>query len=139
MGFADGAAVPLHSSHGHRTFDRDTKNDVGYSSRKRMLVVGPTLIWDVKVSGAPGVLNTGVFLLRESNAPSGPFPPVSQVRGRYTYDLHPMLAASWSIPLPAEWAPGWAFDGYVEFIAGKGRDEVGHRTGPETTRRPADV
>jgi nucleoside-specific outer membrane channel protein Tsx len=113
-------------------FDWNTKNDVGYSSRKRMLVFGPTLIWDVKVSGVPGVLNTGVFLLNESNAPSGPFPPISQVRGRYTYDVHPMLAASWSIPLPVEWAPGWGFDGYVEFIAGKGRDETGRNTGPET-------
>ncbi|WP_051971960.1 hypothetical protein [Massilia sp. 9096] len=40
-------------------FDWNTKNDVGYSSRKRMLVVGPTLIWNVTVSGVPGVLSTG--------------------------------------------------------------------------------
>jgi hypothetical protein len=38
-------------------FDWNTKNDVGYNSRKRMLVAGPTLMWDV-----PGFLSTGVLL-----------------------------------------------------------------------------
>ena len=54
-------------------FDWNTKNDVGYNSRKRMLVVGPTLMWDVK-----GFFNTSLLLLRESNSPSGAsrqFPP----------------------------------------------------------------
>jgi nucleoside-specific outer membrane channel protein Tsx len=104
-------------------FDWNTKNDVGYNSRKRMLVLGPTLMWDV-----PGFLNTGVLLLRESNAPSGAFPPISTVRGRYTYDTHPMLTANWGIPV----AEGWSFEGYVNFIASKGRDEVGNATGAET-------
>jgi nucleoside-specific outer membrane channel protein Tsx len=104
-------------------FDWNTKNDVGYNSRKRMLVLGPTLMWDV-----PGFLNTSVLLLRESNAPSGAFPPISTVRGRYTYDTHPMLTANWGIPV----AEGWSFEGYVNFIASKGRDEVGNATGAET-------
>ena len=104
-------------------FDWNTKNDVGYNSRKRMLVLGPTLMWDV-----PGFLNTSLLLLRESNAPSGAFPPISQLRGRYTYDLHPMLNAAWGIPLGAS----WSFEGYANFIASKGRDEVGNDTGPET-------
>lgn len=108
-------------------FDWNTKNDVGYNSRKRMLVAGPTLMWDV-----PGFLSTGILLLNESNAPSGAFPPISEVRGRYTYDNHWMLSASWGIPLPAEWAPGWAFEGYFDFIGAKGRDEVGNPTGAET-------
>jgi nucleoside-specific outer membrane channel protein Tsx len=104
-------------------FDWNTKNDVGYNSRKRMLVAGPTLMWDV-----PGFLNTSILLLRESNAPSGAFPPISNVRSRYTYDYHPMLSASWGIPV----AQGWSFEGYLNFIAAKGRDEVGNPTGPET-------
>jgi nucleoside-specific outer membrane channel protein Tsx len=104
-------------------FDWNTKNDVGYNSRKRMLVIGPTLMWDV-----PGFLNTSILLLRESNAPSGAFPPISTVRSRYTYDYHPMLSASWGIPV----APGWSFEGYLNFIAAKGRDEVGNATGAET-------
>jgi nucleoside-specific outer membrane channel protein Tsx len=104
-------------------FDWNTKNDVGYNSRKRMLVAGPTLMWDV-----PGFLNTSVLVLRESNAPSGAFPPISTVRDRYTYDTHPMLTANWGIPV----AQGWSFEGYVNFIASKGRDEVGNATGAET-------
>lgn len=112
-------------------FDWNTKNDVGYNSRKRMLVAGPTLMWDV-----PGFLSTGILLLRESNAPSGAFPPISEVRGRYTYDYHPMFSASWGIPVPESWlsgwGAGWSFEGYLNYIAAKGRDEVGNGTGAET-------
>jgi hypothetical protein len=104
-------------------FDANTKNDVGYNSRKRMLVAGPTLMWDV-----PGFLNTSLLLLHESNAPSGAFPPISQVSGRYTYDMHAMLNAVWGIPL----ADGVSFEGYANFIAAKGRNEVGDETGAET-------
>jgi hypothetical protein len=108
-------------------FDWNTKNDVGYNSRKRMLVAGPALMWNV-----PGFLSTGVLLVHESNAPSGAFPPISQARGRYTYDIHPMFSASWGIPIPEDWAPGWAFEGYLNVIGAKGRDEVGNGTGAET-------
>ena len=110
-------------------FDWNTKNDVGYNSRKRMLVAGPTLMWDV-----PGFLSTGLLLVRESNAPSGAFPPISEVRSRYTYDLHPMFSASWGIPLSGvgAWGEGWAFEGYLNYIAAKGTDETGNGTGAET-------
>jgi nucleoside-specific outer membrane channel protein Tsx len=104
-------------------FDWNTKNDVGYNSRKRMLVAGPTLMWK-----APGFIHTSVLLLHESNAPSGAFPPISDVRGRYTYRLHPMLTASWGVPIGL----GFKFEGYANLIAAKGRDEVGNQTGPET-------
>lgn len=104
-------------------FDWNTKNDIGYNSRKRMLVAGPTLMWDV-----PGFFNTSLLLLHESNAPSGAFPPISNVRGRYTYDLHPMLSASWAIPVSER----WSFEGYGNFIASKGVNETGADTGPET-------
>jgi nucleoside-specific outer membrane channel protein Tsx len=88
-----------------------------------MLVLGPTLMWDV-----PGFLNTSLLLIRESNAPSGAFPPISLVTDRYSYETHPMLSASWGIPV----AEGWSFEGYLNFIAAKGRDEVGNGTGAET-------
>ncbi|MBQ5946180.1 outer envelope protein [Massilia sp. ST3] len=105
-------------------FDLNTKGDVGYNSRKRMLVLGPTLMWDV-----PGFLNTSLLLLHESNAPSGAFPPISGVAGRrYTFDNHPMLSASWGIPV----AEGWSFEGYANFISSKGLDEVGNPTSAET-------
>ena len=45
-------------------FDFNTKDDAGYNSRKRMLVLGPTVMFDV-----PGFLNTSLLALWESNAP----------------------------------------------------------------------
>ena len=104
-------------------FDWNTKNDVGYNSRKRMLVLGPTLMWKT-----PGFLSTSLLLIHESNAPSGAFPPISQVQGRYTYDLHPMLSLAWGIPV----GNGFKFEGYANLIAAKGKDEVGNQTGVET-------
>jgi nucleoside-specific outer membrane channel protein Tsx len=104
-------------------FDWNTKNDVGYNSRKRMLVAGPTLMWDV-----PGFFNTSLLILRESNAPSGAFAPISNVTGRYLYKTHPMLTAAWGIPL----GELWSFEGYANYIASKGVDEVGKQTGVET-------
>lgn len=104
-------------------FDVNTKNDVGYNSRKRMLVLGPTLMWDV-----PGHLNTSLLLLNESNAPSGAFPPISTVTGRYTYKTHAMLTADWGIPVTSL----VSFEGFANFIATKGKDEVGNDTGAET-------
>ncbi|MGJ9420077.1 outer envelope protein [Massilia sp. CMS3.1] len=104
-------------------FDWNTKNDVGYNSRKRMLVAGPTLMWDV-----PGFLNTSLLVLRESNAPSGAFAPISNVDGRYTYDTHAALSVNWAIPV----AERVSFEGYGLFIGAKGRDEVGNGTGAET-------
>ena len=105
-------------------FDWNTKNDVGYNSRKRMLVAGPTLMWDVPA----GFLNTSILVLRESNAPSGAFPPIANVNGRYTYDTHAALSVNWAIPV----AERLAFEGYGMFIAAKGQDEVGLGTGAET-------
>jgi hypothetical protein len=104
-------------------FDVNTKNDVGYNSRKRMLVAGPTLMWDV-----PGFLTTSILILEESNAPSGAFPPISGVTGRYHYKTHPMFNVVWGIPV----AQNLSFEGYANFIASKGKDEVGTDTEAET-------
>jgi nucleoside-specific outer membrane channel protein Tsx len=116
FGLVRGAGVTL-------GFDWNTKNDVSYNSRKQMFVLGPTLMWDV-----PGHFNTSLLLLSESNAPSGAFPPISNVAGRYHYKVHPMLSADWGIPLSAS----VSFEGYANFIASKGLDEVGNETGVET-------
>lgn len=104
-------------------FDWNSKNDIGYNSRKRMLVAGPTLMWDV-----PGFLNTSILVLRESNGPSGAYPPIADVVGRYKFDNHAMLAVTWGIPV----AERVSFEGYGNFIAAKGPDEVGNGTGAET-------
>jgi hypothetical protein len=97
-------------------FDWNSKNDIGYASKKRMLVVGPTVMWDV-----PGHLNTSLLILKESNAPTGV--------ARYTYKTHPMLALDWGIPLGSM---PLSFEGFANFIASKGKNEFGGDTDPET-------
>lgn len=104
-------------------FDWNAKNDVGYNSRKRMLVAGPTVMWDV-----PGYLNTSILVLKESNAPSGAFPPISNFNGRHDFDVHPMFNAVWGIPVGER----LSFEGYLNWIGSKGKDEVGNDTGVET-------
>jgi len=97
-------------------FDWNTKNDTSYASKKRMLVVGPTLMMDV-----PGFLNISLFALFESNQPK-------TISSRYTYDTHPMLNMAWGIPIGST---PLAFEGYLNWIAAKGKNEFGGSTGPE--------
>ena len=108
-------------------FDFDNKADVGYNSKKRMLVLGPTLMMDV-----PGHLNISLLAAWESNNPSAsagaPFIPPYPGH-RYYFNTHPMLSADWGIPLGT--LP-WSFEGYANFIAAKGKDETGNDTVPET-------
>lgn len=100
-------------------FDFNSKNDTGYASKKRMLVVGPTLFVDV-----PGFLNVSLLLLNESNKPVG-------LAKRYTYDTHAMLTAAWGIPIDGLPIPV-AFEGFANVIAAKGKDEFGGDTAAET-------
>ncbi|WP_374426941.1 outer envelope protein [Ideonella dechloratans] len=108
-------------------FDWNAKNDVGYNSRKRMLVAGPTFMFDV-----PGFLNVSLLQLWESNAPSGysSFSNDSFAKPRYSYDAHPMLTAAWSIPVPV--GLPISFEGFANFIVAKGKNEFGNQTAPET-------
>ena len=104
-------------------FDVNTKTDAGYNSKKRMLVAGPTLMFDV-----PGFLNVGLLAMWESNAPYNTFSKKSTPR--YTYDTHPMLSAAWAIPLGKD--TGLSFEGFANFIAAKGKNEAGADTAAET-------
>lgn len=104
-------------------FDWNVKDDAGYNSKKRMLVAGPTVMFDV-----PGFLNVSLLQLWESNAPTNEFSGTSTPR--YSYDAHPMLTAAWSIPVPV--GLPIAFEGFANFIAGKGKNEFGVQTAPET-------
>jgi len=104
-------------------FDWNTKSDAGYNSKKRMLVAGPTLMFDV-----PGFFNTSLLLLNESNAPYNGYSHVSTPR--YTYKTHAMLSNAWSIPFNA--GIPLSFEGYANFISSKGKDEFGGDTKPET-------
>jgi len=95
--------------------DWNTKNDA-YASKKQMLVFGPTLMLNV-----PGFLDISALLMEESNSPAG-------IDHRYEYKSHPMLGATWGIPI----GQYLSFDGYANFIASKGEDEFGGETAPET-------
>lgn len=95
--------------------DWNTKNDA-YASKKQMVVFGPTLMLDV-----PGFLDISLLLVEESNSPAG-------IDHRYDYKSHPMLNASWGIPIGER----FSFDGYANFIASKGEDEFGGDTAAET-------
>lgn len=105
-------------------FDYNTKDDAGYNSKKRMLVAGPTLIFDV-----PGFLNVSLLALWESNAPYNGYAKTSV--SRYRYDTHPMLTAAWGIPFTIGSLP-LSFEGFANFIAAKGKDEFGVDTAAET-------
>jgi nucleoside-specific outer membrane channel protein Tsx len=98
-------------------FDWNTKNDTSYASKKRMLVVGPTVMVDV-----PGFLNVSLLLLKESNMPKS-------IASRYTYKTHPMLNLAWGVPIGGT---GLSFEGYMNYIASKGNNEFGGPTSPET-------
>jgi nucleoside-specific outer membrane channel protein Tsx len=104
-------------------FDLNSKTDAGYNSKKRMLVAGPTLMFDV-----PGFLDVSLLALRESNAPFNGYSGVATPR--YTYKTHAMLSAAWGIPFGA--AIPLAFEGYANYIAAKGTNEFGGPTAPET-------
>lgn len=97
-------------------FDWNTKNDNSYASKKRMLVVGPTLMMDV-----PGFLNISLLAVFESNQPIG-------VTSRYRYDTHPMLSTAWGIPIGST---GLSFEGYANWLGSKGKNEFGGPTSPE--------
>jgi len=99
-------------------FDWNTKNDTGYASKKRMLVLGPTLMMDVK----QGFLDISLLILTESNQPVG-------LANRYTYDTHADLSFAWGV---ATGIPNLSFEGYADLIAAKGKNEFGGKTAAET-------
>lgn len=106
-------------------FDANDKSDAGYNSRKRMFVLGPTLMMET-----PGFVNVSVLQLWESNHPgtsNGAFDP-GFPSSRYHYDPHPMLAIAWGVPIGS--LP-LSFEGYANFIASKGHDEIGRATDSE--------
>ncbi|MEC5385733.1 hypothetical protein VVD49_08360 [Uliginosibacterium sp. H3] len=104
-------------------FDANSKNDAGYNSAKRMLVLGPTINFKV-----PGFLAVSVLALWESNAPYNKFTGVQTKR--YSYDVHPALTAAWGIPFNVG-PVGLSFEGFMNFIADKGKNEFGEPTAPE--------
>ena len=105
-------------------FDFNTKDDAGYNSKKRMFVLGPTMMFDV-----PGFLNASLLALWESNAPCNEFTTPQSCVSRYSYKTHPMLSLAWGIPIGDS---AFSYEGFALFIASKGKDEFGGDTKPET-------
>jgi nucleoside-specific outer membrane channel protein Tsx len=103
-------------------FDWNTKND-GYGSKKRMLVVGPTMMMDVP----KGFFDVSVFMLNESNDPNGNRFGYSS--GRYTFKNHASVSMAWGVPTGVT---NLGFEGWADFIQSKGKDETGGNTKPET-------
>jgi hypothetical protein len=114
---------PIRSIGATAGFDWNTKDDAGYNSKKRMLVIGPTVMLDV-----PGFMNVSVLELFESNAPYNDFTQVATPR--YSYTPHPELDMNWKIPLNI--GVPLSFEGYGDFIASKGKNEFGGDTAAET-------
>lgn len=104
-------------------FDFNSKADAGYNSKKRMLVLGPTLMLDV-----PGYLNVSLLGLWESNSPYNAYDKVGT--GRHNYEAHPMIGLNWGIPFTA--GVPLSFEGYANFVASKGKNEFGGDTAAET-------
>jgi nucleoside-specific outer membrane channel protein Tsx len=88
-----------------------------------MVVAGPTLMMDV-----PGFLDISLLALWESNAPYNTF--TNQATPRYAYKTHAMLTGAWGIPFNV--GIPLSFEGYANFITGKGTNEFGGGTAPET-------
>jgi hypothetical protein len=104
-------------------FDWNTKNDY-YGSKKRMLVVGPTWMMDVK----QGFFDVSLLLLSESNDPAH-INGAANTTGRYHYKNHADLSLAWGVPTGVT---NLGFEGWADYIAAKGKDEGGGDTKPET-------
>jgi nucleoside-specific outer membrane channel protein Tsx len=107
---------PMRSFGAEAGFDFNSKND-SYGSKKRELLIGPSLMMDV-----PGYLNISLLALFESNDPDG-------IAKRYEYKTHPELEIIWGLPVSS--LP-LSFEGYALFIGSKGKSEFGESTAPET-------
>lgn len=105
-------------------FDLNSK-DTTFAPRKRALVLGPTIKFDV-----PGFLDVSLLYYREQNHKGIPNTP----RPDITFDGTYMLTASWGIPFQLGSAP-LKFQGFVNYIGDKGLDYNNVKTANETLMR----
>ena len=115
-------------------FDLNTKN-TAFSPRKRLVVLGPTLKFDV-----PGFLDVSLLVGKEWNrcgldpvAPST-FDPCPQTE--VSFDPQWIVSAAWGIPFSAGPLP-LKFQGFININGEKGRDYAGVKTHTETLMRTA--
>lgn len=103
-------------------FDLNTKNS-RVSPRKRLLVVGPTLKFDV-----PGFLDVSLLFGKEWNNNS--LGKVNEV----SFDPQWIISAAWGIPFNAGPVP-LKFQGFANYLSEKGDDYNGKKTKAETLMR----
>lgn len=107
-------------------FDLNTKN-TRFAPRKRLLVAGPTLKFDV-----PGFLDVSLLAAKEWNhcGLGSPACPKSDI----SFDPQWMISVAWGIPFQAGPVP-LKFQGFLNHIGEKGKDYAGVKTETETLMR----
>ncbi len=107
-------------------FDLNTKN-TAFAPRKRLVVAGPTLKFDV-----PGFLDVSLLAGKEWNhCGLG-----SCTDHEHAFDTQWILSAAWGIPFEAVSVP-LKFQGFLNYNSEKGKDYAGVKTEPETLMRTA--
>jgi nucleoside-specific outer membrane channel protein Tsx len=109
-------------------FDLNTK-DTTLGPRKQVIVVGPTIKFDV-----PGFLDLGLWYYRERNHCG--IPPCLEpgASSDLTFDSTYLINATWGIPFEVGSVP-LKFQGFVNYVGTKGKDYTGHDTAKETLMR----
>jgi nucleoside-specific outer membrane channel protein Tsx len=104
-------------------FDLNTKNSP-VQPRKRLLVVGPTLKFDV-----PGFLDVSLLLGKEWNHNN-----FGSVEKEIAFDPQWIISAAWGIPFNAGPVP-LKFQGFANYLSKRGEDYNGKKTKAETLMR----
>jgi nucleoside-specific outer membrane channel protein Tsx len=109
-------------------FDLNTK-DTTMGPRKQVIVVGPTIKFDV-----PGFLDVGVWYYQERNHCG--IPPCLEpgAHSQITFDPTYIVNATWGIPFEVGSVP-FKFQGFVNFVGPKGKDYTNQDTAKETLVR----
>ena len=104
-------------------FDLNTKNSP-VQPRKRLLVVGPTLKFDM-----PGFLDVSLLLGKEWNHNN-----FGTVEKEIAFDPQWIINAAWGIPFSAGPVP-LKFQGFANYLSKRGEDYNGKETKAETLMR----
>lgn len=113
-------------------FDINTKNNA-FGPRKRMFVLGPTLMFDVPKRS---MLQLSLLANKEYNHCG--LPPCSAPGNHndYEFDTYPMLFTAWHFPIQLG-RIGTKFEGFALKGYRRGVDYVGNKVGHETLIRAA--
>ncbi|MBT0963493.1 hypothetical protein [Denitromonas iodatirespirans] len=113
-------------------FDWNSK-DNAFAPRKRVLLAGPTLRFNV---AAPGFFDVSLLIAKEWNhcgLPPCKAPGNEEYIG---FDAYPMLHAAWRVPFSLARVPV-RFEGFIAHAFRSGEDYTGRPVGEETLMRTA--